>query len=40
MPSRVRGSGIRPSASGTGRTDSASRAMGVPCAGSNSAEEA
>ena len=40
MPSRVRGSGIRPSGSGTGRSASASAAMGVPLAGSNSAEEA
>ena len=40
MPSRVRGSGIRPPLSRAGRTASASLAIGVPRAGSNSADEA
>ena len=40
MPSLVRGSGIRPSLPSAGRSASACLAMGVPAAGSNSAEEA
>ena len=40
MPSRVRGSGIRPPGPGAGRSASASRAIGVPPDGSNSAEVA
>jgi hypothetical protein len=40
MPSRVLGSGIRPSASGAGRSRTASRASAVPPAGSNFADTA
>ena len=40
MPSRVRGSGIRPLASGAGRSASASAAIGVPRDGSNAADAA
>ena len=40
MPSRVRGSGMRPRESGAGRSATASRAIGVPPEESNSADEA